>query len=301
MSPDLLIWLTPALMALFSYGIAQGLVKKYIGDVSPARFCLFFVVAKTVVNLGYFLTQDHPNPFSEESRSFFWMGLLAYVLDGSGWILYYKSIVLGPITIVGTLSAAYPATTVIFAALFLGEILTPIQYLGVSLVILSCVGLSIAPSDPNSPTKGHKWIILAGSALIIWGAAQTLVKYSYTLPQANEANMALFNTFGGALTLGVYGMLYGRARNQGSNNGSSSGSEWLKAFLPMCMMAAGDLGVIIASRYGEISVVTPLTAAYPVVTLVFAFVVLKEKISAIQWLCILMTLVGMYLSPNWSG
>lgn len=296
MSPDLLIWLTPALTALFLYGIAQGLVKKYIADVSPARFCLFFVAAKTVVNIGYFLTQSHPNPFSPESRSFLLFGLLAYLLDGLGWILYYKSIVLGPITIVGTLSAAYPATTVLFAAYFLGEVLAPVQYLGVSLVILSCIGLSIAPSDPNSKTKGHQWVLLAAGALILWGGAQTLVKYAYGFPEANEANMALFSTMGGALTLGVYGILYGRA-----SSGSSSTSQWLKASIPMCMMAGGDLGVIIASRYGEISVVTPLTAAYPVVTLVFASVALKEKITALQWLCIIMTLIGMYLSPNWSG
>jgi drug/metabolite transporter (DMT)-like permease len=296
MSPHLLIWLAPALTALFLYGIAQGLVKKYIADVSPARFCLFFVAAKTVVNIGYFLTQNHPNPFSAESRSFLFIGLLAYILDGLGWILYYKSIVLGPITIVGTLSAAYPATTVLFAAYFLGEVLAPVQYLGVSLVILSCIGLSIAPSDPNSRTKGHRWVLLAAGALILWGGAQTLVKYGYRFPEANEANMALFSTMGGALTLGVYGMLYGRA-----SHGSSSASEWLKASIPMCMMAGGDLGVIIASRYGQISVVTPLTAAYPVVTLVFASVALKEKITALQWLCIIMTLIGMYLSPNWSG
>ena len=296
MSPDLLVWLAPAITALFLYGIAQGLVKKYIADVSPARFCLFFVAAKTVVNIGYFLTQDHPNPFSPESRSFLWIGLLAYILDGLGWILYYKSIVLGPITIVGTLSAAYPATTVLFAAYFLGEVLAPVQYLGVSLVILSCIGLSIAPSDPNSKTKGHQWVFLAAGALILWGGAQTLVKYAYGFPEANEANMALFSTMGGALTLGVYGMLYGRA-----SSGSSSASQWLKASIPMCMMAGGDLGVIIASRYGEISVVTPLTAAYPVVTLVFASVALKEKITTLQWLCIIMTLIGMYLSPNWSG
>jgi hypothetical protein len=29
----------------------------------------------------------------------------------------------------------------------------------------------------------------------------------------------------------------------------------------MGMMAAGDLGVLIASRYGKISIVTPLTGA----------------------------------------
>ncbi|MEA3175860.1 MAG: hypothetical protein QOF42_3271, partial [Gammaproteobacteria bacterium] len=39
-------WLTPSMIALFLYGIGQGLVKKYIGEVSPARFCLYFVLAK---------------------------------------------------------------------------------------------------------------------------------------------------------------------------------------------------------------------------------------------------------------
>ena len=47
----------------------------------------------------------------------------------------------------------------------------------------------------------------------------------------------------------------------------------------MGMMAGGDLGVIIASRYGPISIVTPLTGAYPVVTLAFAALVLKERIT----------------------
>ena len=83
MSHNLLLWLIPAIIALFSYGIAQGLVKKYIADVLPARFCLFFVAAKAVVNMGYFFTQAHPNPFSSESRSFLWVGLLAYVFHSA--------------------------------------------------------------------------------------------------------------------------------------------------------------------------------------------------------------------------
>lgn len=294
METALHLWLTPALIALFLYGIAQGLVKKNISEVSPARFCLFFVAAKTVVNLSYFFYETHPDPFAEAGRSFMLTGILAYILDGTGWILYYKSIVLGPITIVGTLSAAYPATTVLFAGVFLGEVLDPIQYLGVFLVIASCVGLSIAPADPSSKMRSHFWIVLAGGALIIWGAAQTIVKHAYTLPESSEANMALFNTIGGMLTLGIYGILYGRAKN----GGADSKGEWLKALIPMLMMAGGDLGVLIASRFGEISIVTPLTAAYPVVTLVFASVALKEKITPLQWICIAATLAGMYLSTD---
>ena len=54
-------------------------------------------------------------------------------------------------------------------------------------------------------------------------------------------------------------------------------------------------GVIVASRYGPISYVTPLTGAYPVVTLAFAALVLKERISPLQYLCIAAIIIGMLL------
>lgn len=292
-SQNLFVWLVPAFFALVSYGVGQGLVKKWISEVPPARFCLYFVVAKALVNIGYFVTNDHPSPFMAEGMQFTLTGILAYILDGTGWILYFQSIVYGPITIVGTVSAAYPALTVVFARLFLGEALMPIQYVGVATVILGCLGLSYSPGE-KARAKSKRWVLYAATALVLWGAAQTLVKYAYTLPQANEANLALYNTIGGALTLGLFGLLFGR-------QGKHSGGEWIRSFLPMGMMAAGDLGVILATRFGPISIVTPLTGAYPVVTLGFAALVLKEKITALQWGCIVAIIIGMFLSPGFAG
>lgn len=67
----------------------------------------------------------------------------------------------------------------------------------------------------------------------------------------------------------------------------------------MGMMASGDLGVLIASRYGKISIVTPLTGAYyPLVTLAFATLVLRERIVPLQWSCIAAILVGMFLCSS---
>ncbi|MBI5881759.1 MAG: DMT family transporter [Elusimicrobia bacterium] len=285
------VWLTPALGALFLYGIGQGLVKMWISEVPPARFCLYFVVAKAIVNLGFFFTNGHPDPFAPEARSFMLAGVLAYILDGAGWILYFQSIVAGPITIVGTLSAAYPALTVLFARVFLKETLMPAQYFGVALVIAGCLGLSYAPPDPDAKITDRRWIPLAATALVLWGAAQTIVKYSYGLPGASEVNLALFNTVGGCLTLGVFGFLKGRG-------GGHSGLEWMRSFAPMGMMAGGDLGVILATKHGPVSIVTPLTGAYPLVTLGFAAMALKERVSRLQWVCIGMILVGMYLCPG---
>ena len=226
--------------------------------------------------------------------SFLSLGVFAYLLDGLGWIFYFLSIVSGPIAIVGTLSAAYPALTVLFASFFLGESLQSIQYIGVILVITGCIGLAYTPPDETAGSTvkrviGSQWIPLSFIALVLWASAQTIVKYSYGFPKASEVNLAVCNTVGGMLTLGVYGWMRGR-------QGKHSGMEWVKSFLPMGMMAGGDLGVIIANRFGPISIVTPITGAYPVVTLGFAWMFLKERISRLQLLCVVAIFLGMVLA-----
>jgi drug/metabolite transporter (DMT)-like permease len=286
----LLVWLTPSLIALFLYGIGQGLVKKYIGEVSPARFCLYFVLAKAIVNLSWFFTHDHPSLTAAAGRSFLELGVLAYVIDGSGWILYFESIIAGPITIVGTLSAAYPALTVVFARIFLGEALGSIQYLAVSLVIGGCLGLSYSPAGAETKILSRRWIPLAFFALICWATSNTIVKHAYSFPEASEVNLMVCNTIGGILSLGIYALLKGR-------QGTHSIREYLHSFVPMGMMAGGDLGVMIASRYGPISIVVPLTGAYPVVTLAFAALILKERISKLQYACIGAIIIGMVFCP----
>jgi drug/metabolite transporter (DMT)-like permease len=289
-SAPLFLWLTPALLALFLYGLGQGFVKMWITEVPPARFCLYFACARAVVMMCYFLANPHTPVFTAEGHRLLAIGVLAFMLDGTGWILYFQSIIAGPITIVGTLSAAYPALTVLFAHWFLGETLSPAQYVAVVLVIGGCIGLAYQPDGAANTVTGRAWIPLAFAALVLWGGSNTIVKYDYGLG-ATDANMSLYSVFGALLTLGAYGMVKGRA-------GTHSLVEWTRSFLPMGMMAAGDLGVLIASRYGKISIVTPLTAAYPLVTLAFAALVLRERIKLLQWGCIIAILVGMYLCTS---
>lgn len=295
MSSSIPLYLIPSFIALFIYGIGQGLVKKWSDDVPPALFCLFLILARSLVNVGYFLTQPHtPMPFQATGTHFMLIGILAYILDGTGWILYFESIIYGPITIVGTLSATYPALTLLFAQIFLHEKLVPLQYLGVGMVLFGCLGLSYSPPDPDGKTTSKRWIPLAISALVCWGAAQTLLRYSYSLPDNSDANMALYATIGGTLTLGMYGaskLLRARQRSE-----QAPRVPFMHSFLPMAMMAGGDLGVIVASATGPASIVAPLTGAYPLVTLGFAAVVLKERITKFQWLCLAILLAGIGFS-----
>ncbi len=272
---------------MLTWGLAQGLVKKYIGEVPPARFCLFYAFANAAVSLAFWAAHETPPVFAAENRGFATWGLLAYVLDGLAWIFYYQSIVHGPISIVGTLSAAYPALTVIFARVFLDEVLGSSQYFGVAAVIIGCLALAYTPPEAQTRETQRRWMAYAGAAILIWGVAATLIRYAYRFPGAHEANMALFLGTGGLVTLGVYGLLFGRR---------GAGGEWGRSFGPMATMAAGSLLAAIAYKKGPASIVTPLSGAYPVVTLGFAWAMLHERPSVLQWAGIVLVLVGMVLT-----
>lgn len=300
MNASLLIWLTPTLAAMFAWGIAQGLVKKYIGEVPPARFCLYYAVASAAVNILFWASQDAPPILAPEGRVFLMVGLLAYVLEGIAWIFYYQSIVYGPISIVGTLSAAYPALTVVFANRFLGETLSPFQLVGVIGVIAGCLSLAYSPPDSYGKKTSKRWMPLAGAALLLWGVTGVLVKYAYAhygdnqANVASEANMALLIATGGLLTLGVYGFIFGR-------QGAASGREWSRSFVPMATMALGGLLAAIAYKTGPASIVSPLSGAYPVVTLGFAWAILKERPTALQWAGIAAILAGFVFTTMGAG
>ena len=287
MGVEPLVWLTPTLGAMVTWGLAQGLVKKYIGEIPPARFCLFYSVANGAVALTFWLASTAPPVLAVEGRDFAAVGLIAYVLDGLAWIFYYQSIVHGPISIVGTLSAAYPPLTVVFARVYLAELLRPAQYVGVLAVITGCLALAYSPPQAEARKEQRRWMAYAGAALLIWGVSSTLIRYAYHFPGAHEANMALFLAVGGFATLGVYGLLFGRG---------SAAHEWGRAAGPMATMAAGSLLAAVAYKAGPASIVTPLSGAYPVVTLAFAWAVLRERPTRLQWTGIVLVLVGMVLS-----
>ncbi len=57
----------------------------------------------------------------------------------------------------------------------------------------------------------------------------------------------------------------------------------------------GALGLAKGMRVGSISVISPITATYPVVTIFLALFFLNQAITTLQWLCILVIIAGTLL------
>lgn len=286
----------------------------YIADMKPPRFCLYFIGVKAVLTLAYFLwafytsAEGKPSPFAPEVHQFLFCGLLAGTLDAAGWVLYFESLLGGPVSIVGTVSAAYAVVTALEARIFLDEYLSPIQYLGVMLVIGGCIGIAYEPSGRNreksaSSEKARRrilgmplWFIQAVLADFCWGSGATLQDYFYMLPRADEvtteSNLMLYMMLSSVLVLGGYGWI--RDEQKGCPAG-----EVKHATPPAAMFVIGDLAAIVAYGMGTATLVTTLSGAYPAVTLLFAYLhpALRERPTGLQWFCIVLIFIGMLIAP----
>ena len=80
----------------------------------------------------------------------------------------------------GTLSAAYPALTVVLARLFLGEHLLTAQYVGVGAVIAGCLALAYTPRDDTKHPQ-RRWMAHDRSTPLSGAYPVVTVGFAYAL------------------------------------------------------------------------------------------------------------------------
>ncbi len=161
-------------------------------------------------------------------------------------------------------------------------------------VILGCMGVAYEPfdkSDPGEKTTNRLWFLQANLAAVGWAISGVFTDHAYELPNASEANLVLFGFLGGILTMGPYGLLRSRGRK-------FSRKEFVRGAMPMGMFSVGNLALAFAFRHGDATLVQTLSSPYPAITLVFAYFVLKERPTLLQWGCIALILAGMILCPG---
>jgi transporter family protein len=99
----------------------------------------------------------------------------------------------------------------------------------------------------------------------------------------------MFEVLGGAIT-GLFAFLILRPQLGGAEI-----REVIPALLTGMMGYLGLLCFMYAIREGKMCIVAPLTALYPVVTLVLAMIFLREKINIVQFAGIILALVSVVL------
>lgn len=219
------------------------------------------------------------------------LGLLSALFANLGFFLYFDSLERGPLLVVGPISSAYPAIIVVAAILFFSEILTAIQAFGILLTMIGVIALlyfhGAAMGRMPCPRPA---LILAVLAFISWGI------WGITLKAALGGLEVVLYLGLSSLVMPPLTLGYLKMRNRGKS------IELPKFSLPLALAIIsvefeqlGFYSETFAVSTGPASLVFPVIASYPVVTIVIAYAFLKERISLKEALLILAVVTGIIL------
>ncbi|MGD0423823.1 MAG: EamA family transporter [Candidatus Bathyarchaeia archaeon] len=129
------------------------------------------------------------------------------------------------------------------------------------------------------------WFNLSLVTLVLWGFWGFLGKI--TIDNANWKSVFFFSVISQMFFIVIF---YVFAKPSLAIN-----MQTCYAMLVGIVMVAGLMTFYQALEHGKVSVVVPLTAMYPLVTIILAVVVLKEELSPTQGIGVLLAIVAVVL------
>jgi transporter family protein len=283
-------WLIYSLITIVLFGFWGFVSTVVTRDVQP----LTVQILSTIGLLPVALVLAFSKNLSKASN--FGKGILIAtvtgVLGGSGNIAMYKALQLGGEgSAVVPLTGMYPLITVVLARFLLDERLNRIQTAGIGLALAAIYLFS--PRESLGAAANWRgllsaWMVYSLTALVLFGVSSITMKFS--THHISDELSTIFYTLGYILIAIVIIAV-------GSTEWHLSKKEWSLGILVGLLMASATLTLFIAYRWGKASVVTPLVALYPLVTVVLAGLFLKEHFDLIKCAAIVLALLaGLALS-----
>ena len=282
-----LLWLPFSIATIMMYGFGQVFAKETRTKVSSANLLLLLAGNIFVIWSAYWLLFHEPGTYPLST----WLQAVAAAgLSGAAYVTYYESIKHGKVSIVGTVAGAYAPWTVILALVFLGERMSLGEAFGVILVVLSMLIFTYAPGNGNG--NGARKTELLGIAfaicsLFFWGTSAAVAKGAIT----DIGNTNFIGVY--ALVCPSIWLLYWLAREKARFEKPKSNGGLLE--LSLLCFAGGGITLYLAIQNGDVSIVSPITNLYPLVTIAAAKVRLKERLSTRQIIALAMLFISIPL------
>ena len=211
---------------------------------------------------------------------------LSGIATGASWLCYFKAISTGDINKVVPLDKSSTVLTAIIAMIFLGESVTAPKVTGL-IVITVGTYLMIGKKDGETETKkGAGWFVFGALSAVFAALTSVLAKVGIRNVESNLATairtaVVLVMAWLTVFATGKTGKIKETPKNELIFiviSGILTGASWI------CYYKALQLG--------EVSVVAPIDKLSIVVTVVFSYIVFKEKLTLKSFMGFLMTIVG---------
>lgn len=279
-----ILWLPFSLATIMMYGLGQVFAKETRTNVSSANLLLLLGGNMFVMWAVYWLFFREPGSFD---NSIWFQAAIGAALSGLAYVTYYESLKHGKVSIVGTIAGAYAPWTVILALIFLGETMSPGEAAGVVLVVASMLVFTYSADNNGHRRTEVIGIAFAIVSLFFWGTSAVVAK-------------GAIDEIGNTNFIGVYALVcptiwifYWLGREKAKFEMPKS-NRWILELSLLCF-AGGGITLYLAIQNGNVSIVSPITNLYPLVTIAVAKARLKESLSVRQMIALAMLFISIPL------
>lgn len=207
-----------------------------------------------------------------------------------GTLAFYKGFIGGQVSLVSPIGASWAIVTVILSVIFFKEILQTNQIIAISLIIL---GITLVSTNLKEVLKIKRFALLGGAkegliAMLAWGVSLFLI-----VPASKALGWFLpvfALKFFGLLLLVTY-VLFGRKSLKISFQSPLLILLFFIGFLDVIAFFGYSFGV--GGEYA--SIIAPIAAAFPLVTIILARMILKERLVLNQVFGIVSVITGLVL------
>lgn len=273
------MWIFYAFASAFFAGVTAILAKVGIKDTdSDLATALRTVVILIFAWIIVFIVGSHKTLYQVSGQSLFFL-ILSGLTTGASWICYFKALQLGDVNKVAPIDKSSTVLTMLLAFFLLGEPLSPLK--GVSMAAIGAGTYLMIQKKQEVPQeavkrqgRGWSWLIWALLAAVFASLTAILGKVGI---EGVESNLGTAIRTIVVLILAWILVIWQKKQGQIRRIAPKS---WL--FIGLSGLATGLSWLFYyrALQEGQASVVVPIDKLSILVTILFAGIFLKEKLSA---------------------
>lgn len=278
-------------IAMLGFGMGNAIAKVPIQKIGSEKTIFYRNVIISILLFFVLIFFGQAAVFSTKYI------LLAFLIAGIGYIpllFFYKALNLGKVGIVSPVANSSTIFTVLFSIIFFHETISFGQGLSIAFIILGIILISLNPKDFRNShlLKISSGIPYALITSVLWG----LVFFLWKIP---------VSVLGPILTVLIveFGtMLCSATHIYVSKKDFRLPDKRMLKYLFFISLggAIGGLFFNMGIQRANVSIVSPIAAAAPLVATLYGKVVFKEKISQLQYLAILIIILGVILVSYFS-
>ncbi len=274
------------LTAMLGWGLADFFAKKTVDEIGDFKTLLW----AQMIGLVFlsFLYVVFGSGFSYTMNNIIVFAIIGF-LGTSAYLLFYRALRKGELSVISPIQASWVIITVILSVLFLKESLSRMQ---ISAIIVTVIGIMLVSFKYKDLAKLNLKKFLPGVpedivSMAFWGVNFVIIGFL----------VSQFNWFVPIFFLRLFTVLFlfgsTGAKKERITFHTKKVIPWLILIGLFDVMAFVGFGLGVNSEY--VSIVSPVAASFPLVTVILARVFLKEKLDLNQIIGFVGILIGLVI------